>query len=281
MNLERKSFDVEIKAVNDDGSFTAYFAAFGNIDRVDDIIEPGAFRNLDTFTKDGWVGISHDMESLPIAYVVSATQDGYGLKIEGRFHSTPEAQSCRSVVKERLAAGKSVKGSIGYLVPPGGSVQDYQGGKPVRRIKQLDVFECSFVNLPANPAAEAISAKGATVQDKVLTLDALKAWIEHESKAGRVLSRANHDQLKKWHAALADCCSGIKAMIDTHDPDGEPDGDEADKAVLQKPGPNPKGTISAGDGATSPEQQLAAGKAADQLRASIVRARLKSLHLSV
>ena len=43
-------------------------------------------------------------------------QDSVGLKVSGAFHSTEEAQAVRTVVRERLAAGKAVKCSIGYSV---------------------------------------------------------------------------------------------------------------------------------------------------------------------
>lgn len=257
-HLAYKSFDLDLKADDADGGFVGYFAAFGNVDRAAEVIESGAFKNLPDFTQDGWIGVNHDMESLPVAMITNATQDDRGLCLSGRFHSHPAAQACRAVVRERMAAGKAVKCSIGYKVLD--SVQDFLAGKTVRRLKAINIFEASFVNLPCNTAAEITSAKSleTAMPDKVLTVDSLKAWLAAETKAGRVLSRSNHAQLKGWHKALSDTCVGIKSMIDQYDPDGtggEPDGDEPapDKAVTP---------TSAGDGATSPAQQFAAGKAA-------------------
>ena len=53
--LPRKSWQIEVKSVEDDGTFTIYAAVFGNEDRQGDIIEAGAFDNLDEFVKDGWI----------------------------------------------------------------------------------------------------------------------------------------------------------------------------------------------------------------------------------
>lgn len=104
------------------------------------------------------------------------------------------------------------------------------------------------------------------MDEKVVTLDALKDWVASlEQKGGRVISKSNHMQLKCWHKSLSECCDGLKKMIDTHDPEKNP-GDDPDAD---------KGVISAGDGATSREEQLAAGKSFLKLRASIVRARLR------
>jgi HK97 family phage prohead protease len=257
--IQHKSFDLSIKAGDDPGGFVAYVAAFGNIDRAAEIIEPGAFKNLPSFAVDGWVGVNHDMGDLPVAIVETATQDARGLKLAARWHSTPKAQACRAVVNERLAAGKSVKCSIGYKVLD--SFKDSVDGRPVTRLTALDLFEASIVNLPANPAASVIAAKSHA--EKVLTLESLQAWLDAETKAGRVLSRANHSKLREWHGSLAAMCDQIKEMVDTYDPDMD---DDDDKTESSNPPPQKSPD---GDGCGS-----VAGKAANQLRAALLRAQL-------
>ena len=233
MSIQHKSFDLDLKDDGGDG-FMAYFAAFGNVDRVGEIIEPGAFKNLGAFSADGWVGTNHDMEMFAGAgYPTEVGQDARGLWVRGKWHSTPDAQVVRTKVKERLDAGKSVKCSIGYKVLD--SFKDVAGGRSVTRLTALDLFEVSFVNIPANPAASVLAAK--SHDPSVLTLDSLKALIETETKAGRVLSRANCDRLKGWHGTLSKMCGDLKDMIDAHDPDGdpgsEPDGDPDDMAAMK------------------------------------------------
>src|SRR5262245_42439700 len=103
-----------VKAIGDDGGFEMYFAAFSNIDRGNDIIQQGAFANLDEFVADGAILLNHMAENPPVAYPTGAVQDDYGLKVTGRFHSTPDAQAARTIMRERLNADKRVLGSIGY-----------------------------------------------------------------------------------------------------------------------------------------------------------------------
>lgn len=284
--LAHKSFDLDFKAQDDAGTFTAYVARFGNVDRVKEVIDPGAFKNLSGFATDGWVGLNHDMQRLPVALIESAKQDQAGLLVTARWHSTPEAQACRAVVRERMAAGKSVKCSIGYRVLD--SCKDYRDGQAVTRLTALEIFEASIVNLPANPAADVVSAKSqeARVDGKILTLDALKAWLDAETKAGRVLSRANAGKLREWHTGLSSMCDQLKEMLDAYDPQepphGEPDGDEGDgKGTASIPPPSGKAPAptSAGDGATSPAAQHSGGrpKSLDHLRAASLRARLSLL----
>jgi uncharacterized protein len=159
---ETKSLPVELKAVGDDGSFVMYGAAFGNVDEGGDVIEPGAFSNLDLFVKDGWIAHNHKGLALPVGYPTSAIQDARGLRVEGSFHSHPEAQALRQVVKERFAAGKTVKASIGYrTVKAAAGVRD---GRPVRLLQDVQLYEVSFVNLPMNPQADVVSAKGANTE---------------------------------------------------------------------------------------------------------------------
>jgi HK97 family phage prohead protease len=205
--IEHKSFDVEFKSFGDSGAVELYAAVFNNVDRVDEVILPGAFKNLDEFVKDGWLGVNHDLKGLGQATIESAVQDDRGLLLTANFHSTAAAQELRTIVKERKDRGKSVKASIGYAVTS--DSHERREGKRVRLLKGIDLFEASIVNLPANPLAGVGSVK---------SLDEIKAMIDAEVKAGRVLSRANHSRLVEWHASLSAMADQIKAMVDEHDP---------------------------------------------------------------
>ena len=237
-DLETKASDCEIKSLDDTGRFKIYFSVFGNVDRAKEIVEPGAYKNLDEFVRSGWVGLNHQMDQLPVAYAISAIQDAKGLLVEGQFHSHPDAQNCRTVVLERMKAGKSVPGSVGYKVIS--DSPDYVGNERIRRLKSIDLFECSFVNLPANPKAELMSAKsleegGQTVDEKVLTIDSLKAWLDVQTKAGKPLSKNNHTALKCMHQKLSEACTDMKAFLDKNNPDtsAADDGPEDEDSVKE------------------------------------------------
>jgi uncharacterized protein len=213
--MERKSLDLELEVKGDDsgpGEFKAYFAAFGNRDHVGDVIQPGAFKNLDGFLKAGWVDVNHEMKGLPIGYPTTAIQDGKGLLVEGRFHSTPEGQAARTVIRERMQAGKAVKGSIGYRATE--SEKGTLDGKAIRSLKGIDLFACSLVNLPANDAAEFVHSKGLITPDEARQLVA-------EFKAGRVLSAENLASMRKWASTLrgyGSIADEIDALCNMHDP---------------------------------------------------------------
>lgn len=155
--LESKTLPVHIKTLTDSGKYSIYAASFGNIDRANEVIAPTAFKNLDDFVRDGFMAVNHSWSNLPIATVDSAVADRFGLLVSGTFHGTPEAQACRQVMKERLDRGKTVSASIGYTVLD--DARMVEGGKPYRLLKSINLWELSFVNVPCNPKAVAVSVK--------------------------------------------------------------------------------------------------------------------------
>jgi HK97 family phage prohead protease len=209
----RKSVDCVYKSLDESGSFELYAAVFGNVDRQGDVISVGAFQSLDKFVQDGWGAVNHVNCLLPVAWIETAEQDDHGLRVRGKFHSTPEAQACRTVVTERMKAGKSVKCSIGYLILE--DAVETRDKRQIRLLKKLEVFEFSFVNLPANPEAEVIDAKrlehAATTskgtsmdENKGSALQALKALLGLDKKAGRAMSAANHKKLTAFADAMSE-----------------------------------------------------------------------------
>ena len=159
-DLARKTFDCEFKAIDDaTGTFSMYALVFGNVDRGGDRIRQGAVQNVDELVKDGWIALNHNEAALPIATIDTAIQDQHGLKLDGTFHSTPEAQAVRTIAKERMERGKSVKTSIGYRIPDDGAQYVREDGQTIRDIEKMSVYEASFVNLPMNPLAEVQQVK--------------------------------------------------------------------------------------------------------------------------
>lgn len=210
--LPRKTFECEFKSLDEAaGTFSLYAAVFGNVDRQGDIIEPGAFDNLDEFVTEGWIALNHRQLDLPVGYPTKATQDAHGLYIEGRFHTTMEAQECRKVIKERKEAGKKIKCSIGYLCRD--EAFEKQDGTMIRRIKKASVYEGSFVNLAANNSAEVVDAKsahvptptpspeGQTMPDKITPagaeiVTALKDFLT--AVKGEAMPKSGHTRLKAF-----------------------------------------------------------------------------------
>lgn len=160
MKHKRKLCERPAFKITDDGdgpgSFEGYASTFGNKDYAGEIVVKGAFvKCLDRFKADGFIAVGHDWEGLPVATVTEAKEDSVGLWVKGEFHSTPEAQSARTVMKERLDRGKSVGLSIGY------EVKDAEMTAKGRLLKELELFEFSIVTVPCNPLAGATGAKSA------------------------------------------------------------------------------------------------------------------------
>lgn len=162
-DLLRKSWH-DFKAVSDgNGGFEGYASLFGIRDEGGDIVEAGAFaETLPEFIQRGFIPVGHEWGGLPVGYVTDAHEDERGLYIKIAYHSTKEAQDARAVAQERMAAGKFVGLSIGYMVAPGGAVMKADG----RHITKVDLYEVSQVNAPMLKPAGLTAVKSAHVETK-------------------------------------------------------------------------------------------------------------------
>jgi HK97 family phage prohead protease len=191
------------------GGFSGYASTFANFDRVGERPTKGAFApHLADFLRDGFVSVGHDW-TVQVATVTKALEDDIGLYVEGEFHTTPFAQQTRTIVQERLERGKSVKLSIGYEVL---LAEDTDEG---RLLKDVKLYEFSFVSVPANPLAIVTGAKSGEVSTLgfdehgalVATINAAFAEravgrYEFRTKDGRVLSTANFTTLEQAYESI-------------------------------------------------------------------------------
>ena len=241
-DLRRKSLPFAVKALAADGTFTLYAGVFNNVDRQDEVLAPGCIANLDEFVQSGWGDVNHAWHGLGVATIDSAEQDALGVKITGRFHSTPDAQEVRTKIRERMERGKTAPCSIGYRVRVAAS--EMRDGKPITVLKAIDLYEFSFVALPANPLAGVTSVKG------LVSLDAARTLIAGV-KSGRTISKANHAKLSAWAdmmhehgrsattmaAEMRDWLAGHMPAADDGadaEPDDDPDDLPAKRAALKR-----------------------------------------------
>ncbi len=161
------------------------------------VVMPGAFRDsLNTFLRDGYILWQHDSTQLPIGYPVSYNDSDEALVVTMQWHSHDFAQGIRTIVEERIAAGKGVDVSIGYYVDD--EDVDVVDGRIV--IARGELVECSIVLWGDNPEAEVVQ----TASDEITrALDAVKvAMLYSHSIARRVksinaLRRAEHRTMSK------------------------------------------------------------------------------------
>lgn len=203
------------------GQLKGYASTFGNWDRLKERPVPGAFaQDMAEFLVDGFITVYHKAEGLlPIATITECYEDSIGLYVVADFHSTQAAQDARTVASERLARGKSVRLSIGYVTLDDEYVPDG------RLLKRCKLYEISLVNIPANPMAAVASVKGLLGG---LTLethsDTVRAAVDEyiariadladiKTKEGRVLSTANVTRLSALKDALLAACNGIDEVL--------------------------------------------------------------------
>lgn len=165
--MNRKSFNLDIKAVQEDGFFSGYGAVFGNLDWYNDIILPGAFKNtLAKWTEKGkfppvlWNHSSNE----PIGVYTKLVEDEKGLYVEGRLlvDDVPKAKSTHALLKAGAIDGLS----IGYRTVK----SSYNENTDIRELIELDLGEVSIVTTPANEKTTVISVKSKLEEGELPTL---------------------------------------------------------------------------------------------------------------
>lgn len=171
--MNRKSFNLEIKAVQEDGFFSGYGAVFGNIDWYNDVILPGAF----TASLAKWraknkmppVLWNHN-DSEPIGVYTNIYEDEKGLYVEGKLliDDVPRAKSTHALLKAGAIDGLS----IGYSTKKAN-----QQGNGVRELVEVDIGEISIVTQPANERSVITSVKSKLDEGELPTLPEFEKFL--------------------------------------------------------------------------------------------------------
>jgi HK97 family phage prohead protease len=150
--VSKKSFSLEIKSIKDEGGeriFSGYGSTFGNVDRVGDIVEAGAFsKSLEEHRSNGTMPsmlLHHDMHR-PIGVWKSMQEDAHGLVVEGKLTAgVRDADEAYALLKD----GALHSMSIGYRVVK----EEYDRKSGVNHLHEIALHELSLVTIPANAAA--------------------------------------------------------------------------------------------------------------------------------
>ena len=199
-DIEQKHFSrpIELKALNDDGTFSGYAATF-DLDLGGDIIESTAFDSwLKTAGDDAQqmtVLWQHSMAE-PIGVTTLMQVDAKGLYVEGKLTlGVQRADEARLLSKAGALKGLS----IGYFVKD----RDFKDG--VRIIKDLQPFEYSFVTLPMNPKAKLTGVKS---YDQTLV-----AMLQNCGSI-RSLERTLRDEVGASNSEAKQLVSHLKSLCD-------------------------------------------------------------------
>lgn len=171
--MNRKSFNLEIKAVEEDGFFSGYGAVFNNVDWYNDIILPGAFtKSLARWAEKNkmppvlW---NHD-DGEPIGVYTKVFEDEKGLFVEGKLliNDVPRAKSTHALLRARAIDGLS----IGYSTK-----QANKKTNGIRELVELDLSEISIVTKPANKQSLITSVKSKLEEGELPTLPEFEKYL--------------------------------------------------------------------------------------------------------
>ena len=211
-----KSAEVGVQMPSD-GIVEGYASTFDREpDSYGDVIAKGAFaRTLDEWRAKGEGGLA-----IPLLYghntddplhnigrVTEAHEDEKGLFVRAEFDAdNPKAQYVRKLAKE----GRLYQFSFAYSVRDAMETELEDGAKAYE-LRDLDLYEVSLVQIPAN-------------QHAVIT----------EIKSGRRNSKADADELRQIRALAAQITQAINGLLadedpDADEPDGRPDPDANDE----------------------------------------------------
>lgn len=227
MAIERAAYGLkEIKFAATEGAtatemmFSGYGAVFGNVDSYGDVIQPGAF--ADTLAAShksgqfpamllqhgGWGMGAEDMT--PIGIWTSLSEDGHGLKVEGKLADTPRGREAYALMK--MTPRPAIDGlSIGYIAKEW--AQRSKPEEPRRTLKKVDLMEVSLVTFPANGKARVASVKSAggdfderkfeqVLRDSGLSRKEAQVVIAHGFRHLKALSDSGSEELDELAAAI-------------------------------------------------------------------------------
>lgn len=272
MEILRKSFDFKAEGSLNDGEFEGYAAGLSNLDKVGDIIAPGAFKStIASFLESGVIAWQHDW-STPIGKPLEAHEDEQGLFIKAKISDTSVGRDALTLLRDEVIK----KLSIGFRIKDveffdsldelGAYAREHNipikidnlegvfGG--VRLIKEIELFEVSLVTVPANDAATVTAVKelnalidrplaGLSFSDHSVAVRAAlaefanraKAITELRTKEGRVLSAANRAKLQgvveSWEAGQEAINSIRELLTSTESPDKNKSNQEARKLYAE------------------------------------------------
>lgn len=177
-------------------SFAGYASVFNGVDSYGDMIAPGAYRKT-LKGRERPVQMRWNHFGPVIGKWTAMREDEKGLYVEGELtpgHSV--AEDARAVMSHGAVSGLS----IGYRV------SDSQQKDGYTLLKQIDLFEISVVEEPADNAARISEVKAA--------IDAAQSWKEIEAIL-RDEGRLSRDAATKLVARCKTLAHGERVAIET------------------------------------------------------------------
>ena len=162
--MDTKDFKLELKTVDDSGTFEGRLSVYNVVDLTGDVVEPGAFTKT-LQEGSGTIPLCWQHEQADVIGVLSLSDSPEALNCKGKLVlSVPLARCAYDLLKAGAVRGLS----IGFK-----SVKEIISGN-VRRLKEIRLYEGSLVTIPANPETVVTAIKN--LQAKAPDAEAIEAF---------------------------------------------------------------------------------------------------------
>lgn len=145
-------FEVKDNQEEDYFHLKGYGSTFNNVDRVNDIVEKGAFKKSIKKRMPKLL-FGHDTRSVPVGIIDSIKEDEDGLIFEARMPKNDAFVKDRIMPQIKIGSLNSF--SIGYTI----DVAETDSKTGIRKLKEISLYEISIVTFPANEKATLQSFK--------------------------------------------------------------------------------------------------------------------------
>lgn len=154
----------EVEEVKEEGRVSGYASTFGNMDLGFDVVSKGAFKKTLKENKGRFPILADHSPYDQIGWNERGSEDDTGLLVEGALMLGVQKARERYVLAKKALELKAPAGlSIGYMTVL--SEPDSQNPR-IRMLKELKLFEYSFVTFPMNTQAMVTAAKSIGAIDK-------------------------------------------------------------------------------------------------------------------
>ena len=139
-------FEVKDNQEEDYYYLKGYGSTFNNVDRVNDVVEKGAFKKS-LKKRMPKLLFGHESKGVPVGIIDSIKEDDNGLIFEARMPKNDAF--VRDRIMPQIKIGSLNSFSIGYTI----DVSEIDSKTGIRKLKEISLFEISIVTFPANEKA--------------------------------------------------------------------------------------------------------------------------------
>lgn len=207
MSYKTKAVPLELKELDDSGTFTGYGSVFSVTDYGNDVVEPGAFEASIKAWKNSGRAVpalwQHKTDE-PIGTWTELSEDDHGLlgKAELWLDESPYARIAHKGMQTKAITGLS----IGYRVKR----ESFDRKNGVNRLHELELVEISVVTNPMNDFARVSAVKSI---DQILKEGRVPSLPEFED----FLCEAGFSRTQ----AKAIAGNGLRKLLDRCEADGK------------------------------------------------------------